>query len=186
MQYKNTLKFKVGEEHNLEELKQKLVNLGYVRCDLIEGRGQFSVRGGIVDISTTDKIGLRIEFWGDEVDSIRNFNIVSQRSIENIEKATVYPAHEYILEEDTETVIQKIRKTIYADSLQEQVEQDIETIKSGNYISKIDKYQNAFYENQETILDYISDNFVVILDEEKKLTQRIENVNKDSQNADVT
>ena len=180
--YKNILKFKVGEEHNLEELKQKLVDLGYVRCDLIEGRGQFSVRGGIVDISTTDKIGLRIEFWGDEVDSIRNFNIVSQRSIENIEKATVYPAHEYLLETDVETVIQKIRKTIYVDSLQEQVEQDIETIKSGNYISKIDKYQNAFYENQETILDYISDNFVVILDEEKKLTQRIENVNKDSQN----
>lgn len=48
--YKNVLKFKIGEEHKLEEVKQKLIDLGYVRYDLIDGRGQFSVRGGIVDI----------------------------------------------------------------------------------------------------------------------------------------
>ena len=64
--YKNTLNFKIGEVHKLDEIKQKLVDLGYVRCDLIEGRGQFSVRGGIVDISINDKTGIRIEFWGDE------------------------------------------------------------------------------------------------------------------------
>jgi transcription-repair coupling factor (superfamily II helicase) len=48
--YKNTLNFKIGQRCNLDEIKQKLVDLGYTRCDLIEGRGQFSVRGGIVDI----------------------------------------------------------------------------------------------------------------------------------------
>ena len=53
--YKNTLNFKIGEEHKLEDIKQKLVDLGYVRYDLIDGRGQFSVRGGIVDISITEK-----------------------------------------------------------------------------------------------------------------------------------
>ena len=180
--YKNVLKFKIGEEHKLEEVKQKLIDLGYVRYDLIEGRGQFSVRGGIVDISITDKKGIRIEFWGDEVDSIRYFNIVSQRSTENTDTATIFPAHEYLLETDITTVINKIENTIYNDNLQVQVKQDIEIIRSGNYISKIDKYLNSFYEKQETILDYLNDKFIIALDEINKINQRIENVNLDSQN----
>ena len=133
--YKNILNFKVGEEHKLEDIKQKLVDLGYVRCDLIEGRGQFSVRGGIVDISISEKTGLRIEFWGDEVDSIRYFNIVSQRSTENVDKAIIYPAHEYILTDNIDTVIEKIKNTIYVDEIQKQVDEDIASIKNGNYIS---------------------------------------------------
>ena len=180
--YKNVLKFKIGEEHKLEEVKQKLIDLGYVRYDLIDGRGQFSVRGGIVDISITDKKGIRIEFWGDEVDSIRYFNIVSQRSTENTDTATIFPAHEYLLETDIATVINKIENTIYNDYLQVQVKQDIEIIRSGNYISKIDKYLNSFYEKQETILDYLNDKFIIALDEINKINQRIENVNLDSQN----
>ena len=79
--YKNEIEFKIGETYNLEEIKQRLVKLGYSRYDLIEGKGQFSVRGGILDISVTENVGVRVEFWGDEVDSIRNFNITSQRSI---------------------------------------------------------------------------------------------------------
>ena len=180
--YKNILKFKIGDQYNLEELKQKLVDLGYVRYDLIDGRGKFSVRGGIVDISITEKIGIRIEFWGDEIDSIRYFNVISQRSTENIEKITIYPAHEYLLETNLENVINKIRNIIYPENVQEQIEQDIETIKTGNYISKIDRYLNAFYDEQETILDYINDKYIIVLDEINKIEQRSENVNKDSQN----
>ena len=180
--YKNVLKFKIGEVHDLEQIKQKLVGLGYVRYDLIDGRGQFSIRGGIIDISLTEKMGIRIELWGDEVDSIRYFNIVSQRSTENTEKATIYPAHEYVLEADISTVVEKIRNTIYAEALQEQIEQDIEAIKTGNYISKIDKYLNCFYEEQETILDYLNERFVIALDEINKINQRLENINLDSQN----
>ena len=179
---KNILKFKIGDEYKLEDVKQKLIDLGYVRYDLIDGRGQFSVRGGIVDISVTEKTGIRIEFWGDEVDSIRYFNIISQRSTENIEKATIYPAHEYLLEKNIEEVTKKISETIYPDELQEQVNQDIESIKNGNYISKIDRYLNAFYETQSTILDYISEKYILVLDEMNKIEHRIENVNKDSQN----
>ena len=180
--YKNILNFKIGEEYKLEDIKQKLVELGYVRCDLIEGRGQFSVRGGIVDISINDKIGIRIEFWGDEIDSIRNFNIVSQRSIENLEKVIIYPAHEYLVTTNIEEVINKIQNIVYAEEIQEQVKQDIEIIKSGNYISKIDRYLNSFYEKQETILDYLSEKFIVALDEINKINQRLENVNLDNQN----
>ena len=180
--YKNILKFKIGEQYRLDEIKQKLVDLGYVRYDLIDGRGQFSVRGDILDVSITDKIGVRIEFWGDEIDSIRYFNIISQRSTENIEKITIYPSHEYILETDKQNVINKIRNTIYNEHLNQQIEQDIEIIKNGNYISKIDRYLNAFYEEQETILEYLNDKFIIVLDEINKIRQRSENVNKDTQN----
>jgi len=180
--YKNILNFKIGQEYKLEDVKQKLVDLGYVRYELIDGRGQFSVRGGIVDISVTEKTGIRIEFWGDEVDSIRYFNIVSQRSTENVENATIHPAHEYLLADNIENVISKIKNTIYTDEIQQQVEQDIEIIKNGDYISKIDRYLNSFYEKQETILDYLSENFIIALDEINKINQRLENVNSDSQN----
>ena len=180
--YKNILKFKIGEIHNLEEVKQKLIDLGYVRYELIDGRGQFSIRGGILDISITEKIGVRVEFWGDEIDSIRYFNVISQRSTENIEKITIYPAHEYLLETEIENVVSKIQNTVYDESVQEQIKQDIEIIKNSNYISKIDRYINAFYEKQETIIDYLTDNFLVVLDEYNKIEQRLQNVNIDAQN----
>ncbi len=180
--YKNILKFKIGETHNLEEVKQKLIDLGYVRYELIDGRGQFSIRGGILDISITEKIGVRVEFWGDEIDSIRYFNVISQRSTENIEKITIYPAHEYLLETEIENVVSKIQNTVYDESVQEQIKQDIEIIKNSNYISKIDRYINAFYEKQETIIDYLTDNFLVVLDEYNKIEQRLQNVNIDAQN----
>ena len=180
--YKNALKFKVGDEYKLEDLKQKLVDLGYVRCDLIEGRGQFSIRGGIVDISVTEKYGIRIEFWGDEIDSIRYFNIISQRSTETLDKISIYPAHEYLLEDSIDEVVKRIKNTIYNEKFQSQIDQDIEIIKEGNYISKIDKYLNAFYKEQETIIDYLTEKFLIVIDEQNKIKQRIENVNKDIQN----
>ena len=180
--YKNAINLKIGEVYSLEELKQKLVNLGYVRCDLIEGRGQFSVRGGILDISLDDKIGVRIEFWGDEVDSIRNFAIVSQRSINALDKVEIYPAHEYILEAKIEDICKKIRKNITDDKQEEIVEEDIEQIKAGNYISKIDKYFDCFYNKQETLIDYLKDNYIIAVDEESKVSQRAINILQDINN----
>ncbi len=110
--FNDILEFKVGDICNLEDIKRRLVNLGYTRYDLIEGRRQFSIRGGIIDISLDEKTGIRIELWGDEVDSIRNFSINSQRSISTLEKAKIYPAHEYVLEDSIENICKKISKTI--------------------------------------------------------------------------
>ena len=180
--YKNKLNFKVGESYNLEEVKKKLVNLGYSRYELIEGRGQFSIRGGILDISIDENIGVRIEFWGDEIDSIRNFNIVNQRSINTLEKAIIYPAHEYILENDVNEVCKKIEDKYKDEKVKEFIQEDIEQIKNGNYISKIDKYFDCFYENQETILEYLSENYEIFLDEIGKIQQRAKNIEIDNQN----
>ncbi len=180
--YANQLNFKVGETYSLEEIKQKLVKLGYVRYDLIEGRGQFSIRGGIVDIATNEKTGIRIEFWGDEVDSIRTFHITSQRSISTLEKATIDPAHEYILENSIEKICQKIKETTKNQKQKEIVEEDIEQIKAGNYISKIDKYFNCFYEKQETLVEYLSAHYGIFLDEIGKIKQRATNIAIDNNN----
>lgn len=180
--YRNKLHFKTGESYNLEELKQKLVSLGYSRYDLIEGRGQFSVRGGIVDIATNEKVGIRIEFWGDDIDSIREFNIETQRSIKNIETATIYPAYEYILDEPAEKTCKKIKEKYKSSKKQDIIEEDIEQIKTGNYISKIDKYFDCFYEKQETILDYLNKDYVVFLDEINKIETRSTNIKEDRKN----
>ena len=106
--YKDIIKFKIGKSYDLEELKRNLINLGYVRQDLIEARGAFSIRGGILDVAIDDKLGVRIEFWGDDIDSIRYFNILNQRSIKEIKEITIYPSHEFVLEKNLENVCKKI------------------------------------------------------------------------------
>ena len=179
--YSNSLKLKIGQECNLEELKDSLVKLGYVRYDLIESRGQFSVRGGIVDIATSEKSGIRIEFWGDEIDSIRKFNIATQRSTDMIHEIEINPAFEYILENDLDTVCKKIEQNRFAGVLNEIAEDDIEQIKNGDYISKMDKYFDCFYNKTETFLDYLGDEYLIVLDESQKLKARCENVYKDNQ-----
>lgn len=84
-----------------EQLKNQLVALGYERVGQVEMPGQFSVRGGIVDIySLTEENPWRIELWGDEIDSIRSFDPESQRSLENLEELTIYPAVEHIGDKD--------------------------------------------------------------------------------------
>ena len=180
--FKNILEFKVGDIYNLEKLKKTLVNLGYSRCEFIEGRGQFSVRGGIVDISINETLGVRIEFWGDEVDSIRNFNITSQRSINTLDKIKIYPAHEFVLDNSIDEICKKITKKLVEENQEETIKKDIEQIKSGNYISKIDKYFNEFYDKQSTLLEYLNDNYLIILDEISKIEARQRNILQDNSN----
>ena len=210
--YKNVLKFKVGStfendkfngKKNLQNLKQLLLLMGYERNDMVENRGQFSIRGGIVDIGLSQKIGVRIEFWGDEVDSIRYFSISSQRTTEMTDRIDILPAHEYLLDYDiqeniipeyskiAEKVIlgikEKYLKNINTlkferltnnstDKSVQNIETDIETIQNGEYISKVDKYFNQFYSKKETFLDYLQKDCLLLIDENLKINQRIENI----------
>ena len=174
--YKNILKLRVGNECKLENLKQYLTILGYERSDMVEGRGQFSVRGGIVDISLNEKYGVRLEFWGDEIDSIRKFDILSQRSTEMSESIEIYPSHEFILEKSLEEIKQKLNK------YKKCSEEDKELISSGNYLSKVDKYFDLFYEKSSNFLDYVKDKYLLIFDEETKIKQRIDNIKIDNNN----
>ena len=172
--YKNILSLKVSDNYNLNDLKEKLMYLGYERYDLVESKGQFSVRGGIVDIAVSEKTGIRVEFWGDEIDSIRTFDIQNQRSIDMLKNATIYPACEFVLEQSLEKTINSI-----IENEKGYLEEDIELIKSGDYISKVNKYFNNFYSKTQTIIDYLGKDYIIFLDEAGKIKARSENIAKD-------
>ncbi len=181
--YKDIVKLKVGDTYSLEKLKEKLISLGYERSDLVETKSQFSIRGGIVDIAVTEKKGIRIEFWGDDVDGIREFNISSQRSELMLDEANIYPAHELLLEASLEEIQTRILENSesfndkeYQNKINQIKNEDAELIKSGDYLSKIDKYFNDFYYLQSTFLDYLKDEFLIIFDEYSKVKQRQENI----------
>lgn len=98
---KSLIHYESDSPIDLDKLKDSLVALGYERVGQVEMPGQFSVRGGIIDIySLTEENPWRIELWGDEIDSIRSFDAESQRSLENLDEITIYPAVEKIGEKD--------------------------------------------------------------------------------------
>ncbi|MCI9199636.1 MAG: transcription-repair coupling factor [Lachnospiraceae bacterium] len=97
---------------NERELAKRLVGMGYEKNYQVEAPGQFSIRGGIVDIfDLTEENPYRIELWGEEVESIRSFDILSQRSIEKLQSVSIYPATELVLsEKDLHSGMEKIEK----------------------------------------------------------------------------
>ncbi len=180
--YEHVMQLKVGDTINLSDLKEQLVSLGYERYDLVEGKGQFSVRGGIVDIALSEANGIRVELWGDEIDSIRKFNIMSQRTTEVLNEAEIFPAYEFLLETDLNTIVQRIEEKNFSETVQEKVNSDIQQIKSGDYLNKIDKYFTCFYEKTSTLLDYLEEDFIIFLDEIEKIKNRAEAIAKDNEN----
>ena len=180
--YKNKIKLKVGETIDTEELKEKLISMGYERTELTEGNGQFCIRGGIIDISISENLGVRIELWGDDIDSIRYFNLSSQRSTEMAEKVEIIPLHEYLLETDKETVCNKILDNNYTEKQQENAQEDVRKIKEESYVSKVDKYIDYFYSKTETILDYLPQDTIILIDEKSKVEARKENIKNDYDN----
>jgi len=142
---------------------------------LVENQAQFSVRGDIIDVSISDKEGIRIELWGDEIEEIRRFKISDQRSIEKNDKAEILPISEMVLTMPLSVVAARIAST-----LTEANNKDIEEIQNGNYRNKIDRYFNEFYEDTTNFLDYVSD-YKILIDEPEKIKQRIKSIQDDNQ-----
>ncbi|MDR0964308.1 MAG: transcription-repair coupling factor, partial [Clostridium sp.] len=112
------LKISVSDVLDMRKASEKLVEMGYERHYQVESPGQFSLRGGILDIyDLTEENPVRIELWGDEVESIRSFDVLSQRSIENMERVTIYPAAEFVLTKDR---LAKGRRRIEAEGKQQE------------------------------------------------------------------
>jgi len=118
------IQVKQGEAINVEEWKKKLVALGYERMAQVDGMGQFSIRGGIIDIfPLTEELPIRIELWDDEVDSIRSFDLESQRSVEQLSQAILYPATEMVFtSSQIQDGTQRLEKAaaVYEKTLREQ------------------------------------------------------------------
>lgn len=175
-----TFKYSVGESISLEELNEKLIQSGYERVDIVENKGQFSVRGGIMDIFPPyGTMPYRIELFGDEIDSIRTFNTESQRSIEKVNDIEIFPAKEMILNRENilnaQNKIEKDLKEILlkfkgrknkeaAEKITSVTKSNLEALKESWNFENIDSFLTYFYENTSSFLDYIEDGFVVIDD----------------------
>ena len=117
----------VGQGLDLGRMSGKLVQMGYVKNYQAQAPGEFALRGGILDIfPLTEENPYRIELWGDEIDSIRSFDAESQRSIENMDEAVIYPATEFVLtEEALQQGIKKMRRD--AEALERRYRKEMKT-----------------------------------------------------------
>ena len=188
----NVLFFKTGDSVNLEKLIEKLMDMGYERTDIVEGKGQFAVRGGIIDVFPVDgEEPARIELFGEEIDSIRVFDFLTQRSIDNLGKLKVLPAREVICPANKiKETVNKIKEDLdnytgnlvkkkdpeFIIRLRENIERDIERFESNPHFPGIDRNISYIPGIRGHLFDYIGKNLVVFLDETPRIGQRMENL----------
>jgi len=161
------LEFDMNTELPLQKLQETLYAFGYERVEIVESKGQYSIRGGILDIfSTMYDSPFRIEFFGDEVDSIREFDIESQKSLNKYERFTIYPCRELIIESaQIKKAIDRLGllKSKYKSPKREKIEEMIEHLVEGVFVDGIDKYFPLFFERSSTLLDYFDEPLVFIM-----------------------
>ena len=169
-----------GAEMKIDTLLEALVNCGYTREDQIEGPGQFSRRGGIVDFfSPSDSSPVRVEFWGDEIDSLSYFDLESQRRTEPVPAVTlapcveVIPAHPPVLAQKIEKLASSLRGKS-APRAKEILRTEAEKLKNGLRIGSMDKFISLIYPETSTLFDYFSpDNSLLFFSEGNKLKERM-------------
>lgn len=176
----------IGNNFNtLEELINRLINLGYQRENRVEGLGTFSLKGGILDIGLNKDIGVRIELWGDDVESIRKFDISNQRSTSEVDKIEIYPVNENIvMTEDVKRALFKLNEYILNENnldIISEVKKDIKRIEENNYFHIVEKYLDMFFgENIDTLYNSLKKLDVqFIYYEIQNSFMRISNIQKD-------
>jgi transcription-repair coupling factor (superfamily II helicase) len=173
-----TLFLKIGAETSLNGLLERLVKMGYQRVDLVQSIGQFSQRGDLVDIFPLDQANpIRIEFFGDEIDSIRIFKVEDQVSVEQIKEVLILPAREGLwFQEEFEAARDNIRRDLNiqvakltdfgkineADALKNKIEEALERLSQGLQLPGADQFLPWVETNMVTLLDYLSDARIVL------------------------
>ncbi|MGD9498281.1 MAG: transcription-repair coupling factor [Armatimonadota bacterium] len=189
----------VGDTIDRDELARALVDLGYERVDLVDDVGQFSVRGGIIDISPPTMPGpVRIELFGDEVDSIRLFNPDTQVSQRRIERAGIGPAGEILLSEDAVArALPQIRRAFRkeldrliadgkrreADRLRQRRDEDLELLEQLRPADTLVHYLPYVYAERATLGDYLPDDCLVVVDEPVRIASHGEGFFRDVQDS---
>ena len=172
---------KVNEKINLPKFIESLDKLGFERSEIVEGKGQFAIRGGIIDIFCLNSENpYRIELFGDEVDNIRTFDAMTQRSIDTVKEFhTSYVSDNLVSSGDIEKIILKLEEAInnenISDELKENISQDIEKIQKGELENLIDKYFELLVLHHETLLDYVA-GYNVFIDEPTKIKEKARNI----------
>ncbi len=169
---------KVGDTLSTTTLTEKLLNAGYVRSELCEGKGQFSQRGGIFDIfPITAKEPCRIEFWGDEIDTISYFDTETQRRTEDTKSVEITPACEILF--NKQELISELTNYLNSDkklteNQKKRIEADLQALE--NDISfPSDRYLPLIYKGEETVFDYISDTLMFV-SESGSITERLKSI----------
>lgn len=190
---KYQLTFQVGEEINLEETLKMLVHMGYESASMVTKPGEFSRRGGIIDIyPLTEEYPLRIELFDVEVDSVRYFDAESQRSLEEQEQSVIIgPASELLLtEEDIYTAAERLEEALSSslkqikeqedkEALIETIEHDISRMKNLERYQEMYKYIGYFYTNPASLIDYLPENGLIIVDEMNRIEETAVNLDKE-------
>ncbi len=187
---KEILTLKLEDTVDVDALARKLVALGYERQGQVEIPGEFAVRGGIIDIfPLTEDAPVRMELFGEEIDTIRVFDVDSQRTVENIEEITIFPASEYILSEDalnvgisrlreaakqTELAFRKEMQNEEAARIKRTTEEFIENLEYCRGRAALDSYATYFYENTVSFFDYFDENALIVLDEPNRIQEKAE------------
>jgi transcription-repair coupling factor (superfamily II helicase) len=172
------IEVEVGYDFDITDGARILTNLGYERSDLVTKPGEFSIRGGLLDIYLiTEKNPIRVELFDTEVDSIRYFSIESQRSISSIEKFTICPNKEVILTENNikqaairlreslNTSLKTIKDEKVKQQLVENIEYDLEKLHSGLSIDNQYKYISLYYDTRNSLIDYFPQGTLIVFDE---------------------
>lgn len=165
---KSTLTLKSGMEISQQNLLEALFQAGYQRRPQVDGPGQFSVRGGILDLYAPDmNLPARIEFWGDEIDSIHTFDLISQRREDPLDKIYLSPARE-VLFGNPDTAATLLRDALShqkgqaAHRMEQVMEHDLALLDGGAIPVSMDKYMALRYQKQTSILDYLPDCLLIL------------------------
>ncbi|SMB86487.1 transcription-repair coupling factor [Desulfonispora thiosulfatigenes DSM 11270] len=178
---------KVGQVISLDKLKEYFVKYGYERVEKVEIPGQFSFRGGILDIyPVIYENPVRIELFDDEVDSIRFFEVDSQRSIKNTQKISLFPAREFFLlpeykDVGLENITKEYEKQKQAllkkkdreavDKITSRMNEVIEKITNDLYFPGLEQFQSYFYDNLDILINYFSQDSILCLDEKGRVIE---------------
>lgn len=165
---RRTLTITNGEDISQHNIIRTLLSAGYVRCDQVEGTGQFSIRGGIIDLfppSYTSPV--RLEFWGDTIDSISLFDLDSQRRTDILDEISITPAME-VLFDSTEEMKEKLEAFLLtvkgkgSVKVKASVNEDIDKLSHYINISASDRYLDLAYNELSTVFDYLDDGLLFI------------------------
>lgn len=173
----NMINIDSSDKLDIYELSNNLIHLGYERVKKVEGKGQFSLRGSILDIFTPDIANpVRIEFFDDEVDSIRLFDLYTQISVQKIKSVRIIHAREYIYPENMDKIFKKISRLVKKDT-SEDIHYEIEKIENKSYFKGLEKYIGFIYENEDvSIFDLIGDNVDIILSDSNRFLEKSDNI----------
>ena len=172
---------------NFEDLQKKLVNMGYNRVDSVDVVGEFSKRGSIVDIfSPLNEKPIRLDFFDDELDSIRTFDEITQKSLEKVENVTIYPTNDFFLtNEEKDIVVTKILERLKDEKLKQEenykdisdyLQEKIEIYRATGDFSELESFSNLIYEHTFSIADYFTENVVIFFDNYHKITEKVESL----------